>query len=46
MFWRSIMAPLLALLVFSLSVDVASAQPRDRDRGPGYDRERPAWFRS
>jgi hypothetical protein len=44
MFWRSIMAPLLALLVFSLSVDVASAQPRDRDRdrgpGPGFDRDR------
>ena len=34
MFWRSMMAPLLALFVFSLSVDVASAQPRDRDRGP------------
>jgi hypothetical protein len=32
----------LALLVFSLSVDVASAQPRDRDRGPGpgFDRDR------
>jgi hypothetical protein len=43
MFWRSIMAPLLALLVFSLSLDVASAQPRDRDRGPGpgYDRGPP-----
>jgi hypothetical protein len=43
MFWRSILAPLLALLVFSLSVDVASAQPRDRDRGPGpgYDRGPP-----
>ena len=42
MFWRSIMAPLLALLVFSVSVNVASAQPRDRDRGPGpgFDRDR------
>ncbi|MEO8421164.1 MAG: hypothetical protein ABI457_08220 [Hyphomicrobium sp.] len=32
----------MALLVFSLSVDVASAQPRDRDHGPGpgFDRDR------
>ena len=40
MFWRSMMAPLLALLAFSMLADTASAQPRDRDRGPGpgYDR--------
>jgi hypothetical protein len=41
MLWRSIMAPLLALLVIPLAADVASAQGRDRDRGPpGFDRDR------
>lgn len=43
MLWRSIMAPLLALLVVPLAADVASAQrnDRDRDRGPpGFDRDR------
>lgn len=43
MFWRSTMAPLLAVLAFGVTADVASAQPRDRDRGPppGYDRGPP-----
>jgi len=43
MFWRSVMAPLLAVLAFGAAADVASAQPRDRDRGPprGYDRGPP-----
>jgi hypothetical protein len=41
MLWRSIMAPLLALLVIPLAADMASAQGRDRDRGPpGFDRDR------
>ncbi len=45
MFWRSMMAPLLALLVIPLAADLASAQPRDRDRDrdrgpPGFDRDR------
>jgi hypothetical protein len=43
MLWRSIMAPLLALLVIPLAADVASAQGRDRDRDrgpPGFDRDR------
>jgi hypothetical protein len=41
MFWRLMMAPLLALFAFSMLADVASAQPRDRDRGPpGFDRDR------
>ena len=41
MLWRSIMAPLLALLVIPLAADAAFAQGRDRDRGPpGYDRDR------
>ena len=41
MLWRSIMAPLLALLVIPLGADMASAQGRDRDRGPpGFDRDR------
>ncbi len=41
MFWRLMMAPLLALFAFSMLVDTASAQPRDRDRGPpGFDRDR------
>jgi hypothetical protein len=40
-FGRSILAPLLALLAIPLIADVASAQPRDRDRGPpGFDRDR------
>lgn len=38
MLWRSFMAPLLALLVFPLLADVASAQPRDRDGDRGSDR--------
>ncbi len=33
MFWRLMMAPLLALFAFSMLADTASAQPRDRDRG-------------
>lgn len=37
MFWRLMMAPLLALFAFSMLVDTASAQPRDRDRGRGDD---------
>ncbi|CAN1722026.1 conserved exported protein of unknown function [Hyphomicrobium sp. 1Nfss2.1] len=43
MFWRSTMAPLLAVLAFGVTADVASAQPRDRDRGPppGHDRGPP-----
>jgi hypothetical protein len=41
MFWRLMMAPLLALFAFSMLADTASAQPRDRDRGPpGFDRDR------
>ncbi len=41
MSWRSLMAPFLALLMVPLAADFASAQPRDRDRGPpGYDRDR------
>lgn len=42
MLWRSMMAPLLALLVVPLSADLASAQNHDHDRGPppGYDRDR------
>ena len=40
MFWRLMMAPLLALFAFSMLADVASAQPRDRDRGSDYDRDR------
>jgi hypothetical protein len=41
MFWRLMMAPLMALFAFSMLADVASAQPRDRDRGPpGFDRDR------
>lgn len=41
MLWRSIMAPLLALLIIPLAADMASAQGRDRDRGPpGFDRDR------
>jgi hypothetical protein len=41
MFWRLMMAPLLALFAFSMLADAASAQPRDRDRGPpGFDRDR------
>ena len=39
MLWRSMMAPLLALLVFPLFADVASAQPRDRDWDRGGDRD-------
>ncbi len=37
MFWRSIMAPVVALLIATTFVCTASAQPRDRDfdRGPG-----------
>jgi hypothetical protein len=40
MLWRSMLAPLLAVLVFPLFADVASAQPRDRDRDfdRGFDR--------
>jgi len=43
MHWRSILAPILALLALSVAVDVAAAQPRDRDRGPppGADRGPP-----
>ncbi len=41
MFWRLMMAPLLALFAFSMLADTASAQPRDRDRDRG-----PARFRS
>ncbi len=42
MLWRTMMAPLLALLVVPFAVDSASAQNRDRDRGPppGFDRDR------
>lgn len=45
---RSVMAPFLALLALPLAADLASAQGRDRDRGPppGYDRGPPvrdAW---
>ena len=40
MFWRSIMAPVVALLIATTFVCTASAQPRDRDfdRGPGPGR--------
>jgi hypothetical protein len=38
MLWRSMMATALALLAIPLLADGASAQPRDRDRGPpGFD---------
>jgi len=37
MLWRSIMAPLLALLVIPLFADAASAQRPDRDRGGDRD---------
>jgi hypothetical protein len=43
MFWRLMMAPLLALFAFSMLANTASAQPRDRDRDrgpPGFDRDR------
>jgi hypothetical protein len=42
MFWRSVLAPAVALLVATTFIGAASAQPRDRDRGPGpgYDRDR------
>ena len=41
MFWRLTMALFLALFAFSMLADTASAQPRDRDRGPpGFDRDR------
>jgi hypothetical protein len=41
MLWRLMMAPLMALLAVSVFADVASAQGRDRDRGPpGFDRDR------
>src|SRR5688572_6578971 len=41
MLWRLMMAPLLALLAFSMLAGAAEAQPRDRDRGPpGFDRDR------
>jgi len=41
MFWRSMMGVALALLAIPLLADGASAQPRDRDRGPpGFDRDR------
>jgi hypothetical protein len=32
--WRLMLAPLLALFAFSMLADTASAQGRDRDRGP------------
>lgn len=43
MLWRSMVAPLLALLLLPLATDFASAQARDRDRGPppGHDRGPP-----
>jgi hypothetical protein len=41
MLWRSMMAVALALLAIPLLADGASAQGRDRDRGPpGFDRDR------
>lgn len=41
MLWRSMMAPLLALLALPMIADLAAAQGRDRDRGPpGFDRDR------
>jgi len=41
MLWRTLAAPFLALLAFSSAIDTATAQPRDRDRGPpGFDRDR------
>jgi hypothetical protein len=41
MLWRSVMAPLLALLALPVMADLASAQDRGRDRGPpGFDRDR------
>lgn len=41
MFWRSMVAPLFALLLLPLATDFAAAQNRDRDRDrgpPGFDR--------
>jgi len=34
MLWRSFLAPVLGLLACALLANAASAQPRDRDRGP------------